>query len=188
MVGDPKHPRHETTLTSRRAYDGRLVSVRVDDVRLPTGRVSTREVVEHPGSVLIIPVTTDNRVLLIRQYRHVIGRETLELPAGLIDPGETPEITAPRELTEETGYAAGSIRILATTYMSPGYAEEQTTFVLAEGCVPVAHTPDPDEPIALVPTPLSDVPALVEPGSIQIVDAQALLGLLWLLRLRGAKG
>ena len=100
---DPENPPLDETLSSRRGFDGAWVHVRVDEVRLPTGRVTTREVVEHPGSVAIVGVTGDGNVLLLRQSHHTIGRTLLGIPAGTLEPGESPEACARRELTEETG-------------------------------------------------------------------------------------
>ena len=91
---DHENPPFGKTLSSRRGFDGRLVHVRVDDVRLPTGRTTTREIVEHPGSVAIVGVTSDGNVLLLRQSHHAIGRTLLGIPAGTLEPGETPEACA----------------------------------------------------------------------------------------------
>ena len=174
---------HEMMTGSRRAFDGHLLHVRVDDVQLPSGRKSVREIVEHPGSVVIVPVTSDRRVLLIRQYRYATGRYLLELPAGLIDPGEHMMETAARELKEETGYEADSLRHLTTVYVSPGYSQERSAIVLATGCRKVEHTPDQDEPIELLDVGIDSVPELLVPGNTAIENAQTMLGLLWLLRL-----
>lgn len=174
---------HETTLGTRRAFDGHLLHVRVDDVRLPSGRESVREIVEHPGSAVVIAVTTDDHVLLIRQYRHVTGQYLLELPAGVLEPGEDARTTGERELMEETGHRAGSIRELATIWTSPGYTSERSTLLLAEGCGPVPHEGDEDEPIQVVRVPLVDVPSLLEPGATRVHNAQAMIGLMWLVRL-----
>ena len=106
---DPDNPPFGETLSSRRGFDGAWVHVRVDEVRLPTGRVTTREIVEHPGSVAIVGVTSDGNVLLLRQSHHAIGRTLLGIPAGTLEPGETPEACARRELAEETGYRAGRL-------------------------------------------------------------------------------
>ena len=106
---DPENPPFGETLSSRRGFDGAWVHVRVDEVRLPTGRVTTREIVEHPGSVAIVGVTGDGNVLLLRQSHHAIGRTLLGIPAGTLEPGETPEACARRELAEETGYRAGRL-------------------------------------------------------------------------------
>lgn len=183
MAGEPRELPHEVRTGSRRAFDGKLLRVRVDDVRLPSGAASVREIVEHPGSVVIVPVTADDEVLLIRQYRYVTGHALLELPAGLIEPGEEIAAAARRELIEETGHAAGTLTRLTTVYVSPGYAEERSTFFLAEGCTPVTdHVPDPDEPIELMRVRRANIPSLLVPGDTRIENAQAMLGLLWLLR------
>ncbi|HVL26255.1 MAG TPA: NUDIX hydrolase [Thermomicrobiales bacterium] len=182
LAGAPDLP-HETTLATRRAFDGHLLHVRVDDVRLPSGRESVREIVEHPGSAVIVPVTVDGHLLMIRQYRYVIDDYLLELPAGVLDPGEDALTAARRELIEETGHEAGTIRELSTVYVSPGYTHERSTLVLAEGCVPVAHEADQDEPIQLVLIPLAEIPALLTAGASPIRNAQAMIGLMWLYRL-----
>jgi len=182
-LGEAPDLPHETTLGTRRAFDGHLLHVRVDDVRLPSGRESVREIVEHPGSAVVVAVTADRHILLVRQYRHVTGEYLLELPAGVLDPGEEPLATGARELMEETGHRAASIRELATIWLSPGYTSERSTLLLAEDCEPVPHEADEDEPIQLVRVPLADVPSLLEPGATRVRNAQAMLGLMWLIRL-----
>lgn len=183
--GEPALP-HEVKTGSHRAFDGHLLHVRVDDVRLPSGRKSVREIVEHPGSAVIVPVTRERQVLLIRQYRYATGRYLLELPAGLIDPGEHVMETAARELKEETGYEADSLRHLTTIYVSPGYSQERSAIVLATGCQKVEHTPNQDEPIELIEVGIDSIPDLLVPGNTAIENAQTMLGLLWLLRLDAA--
>jgi len=178
----PENPPLSETLSSHRGFDGAWVHVRVDDVRLPTGRVTTREVVEHPGSVAIVGVTGDGTVLLLRQSHHAIGRTLLGVPAGTLEPGETPEACARRELTEETGYRAGRLTQIASYYTSPGYTDERMTIFHAADCVPAGGEIDPDELIRLAPMPLADVPRLLAPGPEQIEDAKSLIGLLLLLR------
>jgi ADP-ribose diphosphatase len=178
----PDDPPHGETLASDRGYDGAWVHVRVDEVRLPSGRIATREVVEHPGSAAIVAVTTEGQVLLLRQSHHSIARALLGIPAGTLEPGESPETCAGRELTEETGYRAGRLTRLAAYYTSPGYTNERMTIFRADDCVPAGGAIDPDELIALAPTPLAEIPRLVAPGPDQIADGKALLGLLLLLR------
>ena len=178
---DHENPPFSETLSSRRGFDGALVHVRVDEVRLPTGRVTTREVVEHPGSVAIVGVTSDGNVLLLRQSHHAIGRTLLGVPAGTLEPGETPEACARRELTEETGYRAGRLTELASYYTSPGYTDERMTIFHAADCEPAGGEIDPDELIRLTPVPLADTSHLLAPGPEQLEDAKTLIGLLILL-------
>lgn len=172
----------EALLGSSRGFDGKRVRVRVDAVRLPSGRETVREVVEHPGAVAIVPITIDDRVLLIRQHHHAIGRALLGLPAGTIDPDEAPIETARRELIEETGYAAGRLVELVSYYTSPGYTDERLTLFRADDCRPAGNGPSPDELISVVPVPLAEIPLLLAPGSDQIREAKTLIGLLLLLR------
>ena len=178
----PENPPLDETLSSRRGFDGAWVHVRVDEVRLPTGRITTREVVEHPGSVAIVGVTTDDYVLLLRQSHHTIGRALLGIPAGTLEPGETPEACARRELEEETGYRAGRLNQLASYYTSPGYTNEQMTIFHADDCEPAGGEIDPDELIRVTPMPITDISHLLEAGPEQLQDAKTLIGLLLLLR------
>jgi ADP-ribose pyrophosphatase len=177
---DAVNPPLGETLATRRGFDGAWVHVRVDDVRLPTGRITTREVVEHPGSVAIVGVTTDGNVLLLRQSHHAIDRMLLGIPAGTLEPGETPEACARRELEEETGYRAGRLTQLASYYTSPGYTNERMTIFHADNCEAAGGEIDPDELIRVTPVPLTDVSRLIEPGPDQVQDAKTLIGLLLL--------
>ena len=182
VTGDAVLQPREVVIGSRVGFAGKRVRVRVDAVRLPSGRESQREVVEHPGAVAILPVTADGQVLLIRQYHHAIGRELLGLPAGTREPGELPAATAARELIEETGYRAEHLTELATFATSPGYTDEWMVLFRADGCRPTGGGPNPDELIAVTPVPLAAIPDLLAPGPDQIMDAKTLIGLLWLLR------
>jgi ADP-ribose pyrophosphatase len=176
---------HEETLSSRRAYDGRMLHVRVDEVRMPSGRETRREMVEHPGSVIVLPVTADGEVLLVRQYRYAVGERLVELPAGLVDMGEDPEAAARRELREETGFEAGEVTLLGAAYVSPGYSRERSWLFVATGCVEVeGHEPNLDEPMELLRVGLADLPELLAPGRSAIRNAQTLLALNWYLRVR----
>ncbi len=163
-------------------YDGKLVRVRVDDVRLPSGRTGKREVVEHPGAVAIVAVTADEHLLLVRQYRHAAGRVLLELPAGTREPGESVIETARRELIEETGYAPGRLSELLTFFPTPGYSAEEITLFRADDCFATGQDRDVEEVTRVVLVPLTDVPLLIVPGSDQVTDGKTLIGLLWLLR------
>ena len=175
------HPRGEV-LASRRGFDGKRVRVRIDDVRLPSGRRTVREVIETVPAVAVVPITTYGHVLLIRQYHHAIGRALLGLPAGTQEPGEEPAAAARRELIEETGYAAEDLAELVAYYPSPGYTDERLTIFRADGCRSVGGGPTPDELIDVVPVPLTEIPALMAADPTQIAESKTLIGLLWLLR------
>ena len=180
---DDELPR-ERTVGSRTLYESRYISVRVDDVILPSGRASDRHVVARNPTVVIIPVTVDDHVLMVRQFRYAANERLIELPAGMIDGEESALATAARELREETAHAAGRLIELGTVYLSPGFTDEQSTFVLAEDCTPIPFETDPDEPMQIARVPLADVPGMLIPGNTRINQAQCLIGLLWLLRLR----
>jgi 8-oxo-dGDP phosphatase len=118
--------------SSQEVYHDRLITVRTDKVRMPGDSWATRTVVEHPGAVAILALDDAGRVLMIRQYRHPVGRMLWEIPAGLRDvPGEDPLITARRELLEETGYRAGDWRVLVDFFSSPGFSTERLRVFLA---------------------------------------------------------
>ncbi|CAA9573739.1 MAG: ADP-ribose pyrophosphatase [uncultured Thermomicrobiales bacterium] len=180
-------PPRPVTLASRRGFDGKHLHVRVDAVRLPSGRESVREVVEHPGSVAVVALTAADELILIRQFHHAIGRALLGLPAGTAEPGERPEETARRELREETGYAAAAISPLIDFFVSPGYTDERMTLVLAEGCARVGDIAGPDE--SLVPTlvPMVEAEALLGAGPERLAETKTLVGLLLLLRRRAGR-
>ncbi len=170
----------ERTIESRRAFDGRLIRVRVDEVEGDDGRRSTREIVEHPGAVAVLP--WDGRQLtLVRQWRHAAGRDLLELPAGTIDPGESPIQTAQRELSEETGLVAESWEIGPEFFTAPGFCTEHLTLFLATDlrAAPPAEHPD-DESIVVIRLRL--VEALAAVGAGTIADAKSIIGILWLAR------
>lgn len=169
----------ERTVTSRRAYDGRLISLRVDDVELPDGRRSSREIVEHPGAVGIL-AWDGERVRLVRQWRHATGRDLLEIPAGTLDPGEEPLVTAQRELAEECGLAADRWRPGPRFFTAPGFCTEELSLFLATGLRDEeAEGPD-DEAIEVERPTLSEALAAVDEG--RIVDAKSVAGILWLAR------
>ncbi|MBO1578983.1 NUDIX hydrolase [Bacillus sp. XF8] len=114
----------ERTVATEPIFDGKVIKVRVDEVVLPNGEVSKREIVNHPGAVAIIAVTDEEKIVLVEQYRKALEKEIVEIPAGKLEPGEKPEITAIRELEEETGYVCNKMEFITSFYTSPGFADE----------------------------------------------------------------
>lgn len=168
----------ERVLSSRILYRGRAVRLRLDQVRLPTGRETSREIIEHPGSVGILPLLPRGRILLIRQYRHAVGQTIWEIPAGTIEPGETPEECAKRELEEETGYRTKSLKPFFRCYAAPGYSMELMHLFLARGLEPVERRPEEDEIISV--EPMTSERAFRMIGSGQIRDAKTICALSYL--------
>ena len=132
-VAEPDVGTHDfETVSSETVYTGRVLALRADEVRMPGGRTAIREVVEHYGAVAVAAVDADDRLLMIHQYRHPLGRRIWELPAGLLDlAGEDPVEGAARELLEETGVVAGAWRVLIDVAVSPGFCDEAVRVYLA---------------------------------------------------------
>ncbi|OZC81727.1 ADP-ribose pyrophosphatase [Rhodococcus sp. 06-412-2C] len=181
-------PRHEfTTLDSTAAYSGAILALRLDQVAMPNGRTAEREVVEHHGAVGILAVDDQDRVAMIEQYRHPIGRRLWELPAGLLDaPGEQPVLAAQRELAEETGLAAGSWSVLVDVLASPGFTDEAVRIFLAQDLTqvdrPEAHDEEADIELSFVPMDEAVRRALAG----EIVNASAVAGVLAFAAARAA--
>ena len=160
-------------------YVGKILALRMDQVVMPGGREARREVVEHPGSVVILPLHDDGSVTMIDQYRHPLGRRLRELPAGLLDlPGEDPLATAQRELLEEVGYTARDWSVLVDLVSSPGFSDESQRVFLARGLTQVDRPPGTDEEadLEVVRLPLGDAVRQVLAG--EIVNGPAVAGLL----------
>jgi ADP-ribose pyrophosphatase len=167
-------PHSERVLRSRRIFEGRVVKLRVDTVELADGREATREIVEHDAVVAVVPLIGED-VLLVRQYRLPVGEMMLEVPAGGVDGGETPEEAARRELAEECGQRAGRLEPLGGFYVSPGFCDEFIHVFLATELAPVAAQPDEDESLEVVRATLAEALRLVEAGEIR--DAKSIIGL-----------
>jgi ADP-ribose pyrophosphatase len=145
---------------------------------LPNGNLTTREIVRHPGSVGIIPRRADGRIVLVRQFRYVAGRELWEIPAGTLDkPVEEIPAAARRELAEEAGLKAERWTRLGTAYLMPGYCDERMTFFLAEDLSPTEAHAELDESFQVNPFDLHDLQVLRSSG--ELLDAKTLLGLAW---------
>jgi ADP-ribose pyrophosphatase len=158
----------------RPVFEGRLLHVFEDTVRLPAGREARREVVEHIGAVAVVATADDNRVVLVRQWRHAVARALWELPAGTREKDEDPAETAHRELTEETGYRASRWRELGHGPVSPGYSSEEIWFFAAEGLTAGDTAPDADE---LLDVDLFDATQLADLARRGEVDLKTLAGL-----------
>jgi len=162
-------------LGSRRAFEGQTFSVRVDEIQNPSGRRWSLEVVEHPGAVAIVALHSDHELILVRQTRVALGRVLLEIPAGTLEPPETPEACARRELAEEAGYAADSWERLATFYPAPGLSTEELHLFLAEDLRP-APAEREEEDLTVHRVPLAVARRLVATGEIR--DAKSIVGIL----------
>ena len=166
----------ERIVDSRPIYDGRIVRFRLDTVALPDGSTVMREIIHTPGAVVIVPLTDDSRVRLVRQYRSAAGEFLLELPAGTLEPGESPAVAAPRELAEETGDRAAHWERLAGFYTIPGICNEYLHLFLATGLTPGETNREADEFMEVVTLPLEKALAMVKTG--EIYDAKTMIGLL----------
>jgi len=169
----------ERCTSTKRVFDGRILKLRVDNVMFDDGMQATREVVEHRGAAVIIPLLEDNRILLVRQYRYAIGKELLEIPAGTCDDGEPPEICAQRELQEETGYASDDLRKVLECYVAPGYSTEKIHFYLARNLRKTEQAPDEDERITVEPTSITEGLSKIRNGEIS--DAKTICALFRML-------
>jgi ADP-ribose pyrophosphatase len=166
----------ETTITTKRVYEGRVLSLRVDEVQMPSGRRTTREVVEHHGAVAAVPLTADGEVLMVRQWRYAVGAATLEIPAGTLEPGETAEQCIRRELVEEIGHRAGRIEPMVEFYVSPGYSNELIRLFLATELTPESAEADEDEELRVVVVHLAEALEMCRSGELR--DGKTIAALL----------
>jgi len=164
------------TISSRLVYAGKLFDLQVDEIELPGSIRATREHIRHPGAVCMVPVDTDGRLLLVRQYRHAVGERLLELPAGTREPGEDPRETAIRELAEEVGRKPGAVHDLGGFFVAPGYTSEYITLYVCEDLSHASEPGDEDEDIEVMPLSAETALAAVESGEIR--DAKSVIGLL----------
>ena len=176
----------ETTLESASLYQGKILSLRRDRVRLPSGRLTIREVVEHSDSVCMVPLDEAGNVVLVRQYRTPTESALLEVPAGGIEDGEVSEQAVLRELQEEIGYTAGSLRLLSGFWLAPGWCDEFMYAYLATDLIPSRMDPDDDEIIETVRVPLNETLGLIEQGAIQ--DAKSIASLLLAMQVVSSAG
>jgi ADP-ribose pyrophosphatase len=165
-------------VASRTVYTGKIVTLRVDEIALPRGGTALREVVRHPGAVVVAAVDSDAHVYLVRQYRHAVGRYLLELPAGGLEPDEEPLAAAQRELREEVGLQARDWVYLGSFFSTPGFVDEHLHAYLARDLTVVPTDPDDDEDISVVRYPLTGLLDHLE----DVPDAKTMATLLLLRR------
>ena len=159
-------------------YQGRKIDLALQPVRLADGSIADREVVIHRGAVALLPIVDHDHICLIRNYRYTVDRTIWEIPAGTIDAGESPDLTAPRELTEETGYIAGKVTRIAEWLVSPGVMNERMYLYLCEDLKPGPTSHQPDERMEPVVVEWQEAVRMVEDGRIE--DAKSILAiLLW---------
>jgi ADP-ribose pyrophosphatase len=174
----PKKPIAQI-LNSEIVYQGPVFGVRRDQVLEPGGLRTTREVITHSGSVVVLPVLPDKRVVLIRQYRHATRQYLWELVAGRMDEGESIKEAAARELLEETGYRAKSFKVFLNVFPTPGFLEERMYILLAEGLTAGEAQPEEDEKIQVRSYNLQELKQMIRKG--QLHDAKSIAGILYYL-------
>lgn len=176
----------EEVIFSKIAFQGKLLTLRVDTVRLPDGRESTREVVVHPGAVAMVPLLGADQVLLVRQWRTAAGRALLEIPAGTLSPGEAPEDCAARELMEEIGYRPTRLTPLFASYLAPGYSSEKLHVFMAEELLPEKLAHDEDENLEIVALNWREIDRMLLAG--EFADSKTVSGLLLAQKILALRG
>ncbi|HTP67349.1 MAG TPA: NUDIX hydrolase [Dongiaceae bacterium] len=166
-------------LKSETIYEGKVFGVRADEVEEPSGVKATRVVITHPGSVVVLPVLKDGRILMIEQYRHATRQYLWELVAGRIDAGESVKKAAARELKEETGYSAKRFTEFLDVWPTPGFLEERMHILLAEGLTKGEATPEDDEKIISRAYTIKELKQMMENGKLK--DGKSIAGILYYL-------
>ncbi len=164
------------TINQESVYRGRAFNVRRDEVQLPNRSTMHVDIIEHPGAVTILPIDDEGRILFVRQYRHAVGSELLELPAGTLDPDEPPETCALREIREETGYAAGKMVKLGEFFLAPGYSTEYMLVYFASNLTEDPLPKDQDEYITVQAVPIAEAYDMALKG--ELIDGKSLAALL----------
>ncbi|MDO4988460.1 MAG: NUDIX hydrolase [Synergistes sp.] len=164
-------------IKSEEIYRGHILNLRVDTVKFPTGSQKIREVVEHGAAVGVLPIAADGRMILVKQYRHAIDKEIFEIPAGLVEKGEDPYLTAERELQEEIGYKPGKLTEIAHFYTSPGFSDEELYIYAACDLTPSSLPQDDDEYIKVFSFTDDELESLISEGCID--DGKTLLAYWW---------
>ncbi|NIS60950.1 MAG: NUDIX domain-containing protein [Proteobacteria bacterium] len=159
-------------------YKGKVICLSKERLTLPNGETTELEVIRHPGAAAIVPLLADHRVVMIKQYRHAVGQFLWEVPAGTINPGESPIECAKRELPEEVGYRAHAFQELGEIFPVPGYSDEHIHIFLATGLVPGRQNLDADEVLDVKPIPLEETLGMIKRGEIR--DAKTIIALFFM--------
>ncbi len=162
----------EVTISTKPIFEGKIITLQVDTVRLPDGKTATREVVRHPGAVAVLALH-DGKMLVVDQFRQPMGRCEVEIPAGKLEPGEDPMEAARRELEEETGYRCGDIKLLQSFYTSPGFADEIIHLYVTQDLEIGEMSPDEDEFLELSEITLEEAYLYIKEGRIS--DAKTIM-------------
>lgn len=148
-------------------FDGKILHLYNDDIKLPNGKPATREYIKHQGAVCVVPITEDNEVILVKQYRYPMEKLTVEIPAGKLDKGETPQQGAMRELEEETGLTGGNLTFIGELYTSPAILTEVIYMYIAKDFTVGAPHTDEDEFVEVIKIPIKDVVDDILSGKIK---------------------
>nr|WP_295971715.1 NUDIX hydrolase [uncultured Bacillus sp.] len=164
----------EKTITTERIYDGKVISLQIDEVDLPNGSRTKRELIKHPGAVAIIAMTDEGKIVMVEQFRKALEKTIIEIPAGKLEKGEHPNVCAKRELEEETGYDCAELNLLTSFYTSPGFADEIIHIYTAKGLTTKENAAglDEDEFVNLVELTLDE--ALQAIADQRICDAKTI--------------
>ena len=168
----------ETFISGKPAFEGRLLHVHVDTVRLPNGKETTREMADHQGAVAVVPILPDGRIIFVKQFRYPMGTVMYEIPAGKIDPGEEALTCAVRELSEETGYEADNWDYLGVIATTPGFTNEVIYLYAAAGLHRHAQHTDEDEFISVEIISKEKILPMIEDGTLYDAKSLAALGIL----------
>lgn len=164
------------TIKTTIIHEGKVFDVRHDKVRLPNGQITTLDIVDHPPAVVIVPLDSEDNIWFVKQYRHATGEIVRELPAGVLEPGEQPELCAHRELREEIGMSANRFQKIGEFYIAPGYSSEYLHIFLATGLQPDPLPGDEDEFISIERIPTKIAFSMIEDGKLK--DAKSLASLI----------
>ncbi|PYI55026.1 NUDIX hydrolase [Paenibacillus flagellatus] len=175
----------EPTVRTEPIFQGKVISLQVDTVRLPNGETATREVVKHPGAVGVLAIR-DDRMIVVEQYRKALGRSQVEIPAGKLEPGEDTAEAAKRELEEETGYRCEGVKLVCSFYTSPGFADEILHLYVAEGLTEGSANPDEDEFLDCEAITLETAKRYIAEGRIRDAKTIAAVYAWQLFRLTGS--